>query len=79
MSDKNQYIVSIITRFKKGTKIKFTMPYKQFMRSLKEDTKIRVNNWFETDDVLVENYKLVKITINKESGRLETAEFDVEG
>jgi hypothetical protein len=65
--------VAVITRFKNGTRVKFTMPYKQFINTLIKDNDMRLDMWIESDTKTPHKtfYKVIGLRLDKVSGRIE--------
>lgn len=72
--------VAVITRFKNGTRVKFTMPYNQFIKTLIKDNDMRLDMWIDSDTNTTHTtfYKVIGLRLNKKSGKIEEVELTTE-
>lgn len=77
---KNDYNITVITNFKKGNRAKFTMPYKQFIKTLNADNAMRADLWVNSNTIKPYDafYKVIGLKLDKKNGRIKEIELTAE-
>lgn len=73
----DEYNIEVITKFKNGTRVKFTVPYKTFKRTLENDNNTRLDLWMHADNDKphYHMYKLIDLKLDSITGKIKQIEI----
>jgi hypothetical protein len=76
----NDYNIEVVTKFKNGTRVKFTVPYATFKKTITNDYNMRLDLWMETDNdkPYTNMYKLINLILDPFNGRIKKVEITPE-